>query len=112
MQIFCEKCNENHEFSPLDAERLIYGMQCEISTALTDSHDGMPYYQQFKSQDEPAFFCLVEAHASIAGDVEMYGEHVSASVERRREIQGVVGCDECREDVPGCPCEAPRLPFA
>ena len=102
MILFCQACNENHEFDTLDTEQLIYALQAELAETLVEDHNGhmKDYYDTFKNTDVYKAIKCLKQHDVEAHDSEAYGEHTSNLVDARRRVQGIGRCDNCGRDTP------------
>jgi hypothetical protein len=73
MQLFCEKCGENHEFTPIEVEHLVYGLNANLADECNSatSHANKTLYGWDDFEPE----CL-NTQLGLAQDCEGYGEHV------------------------------------
>lgn len=76
MTLWCEPCGETHAFTPTEAERLVYTLQAAAADAHQDTN-GIDYG-----------LCCLKTVLRYSTDSEMYGEHVSALIERRESADG------------------------
>lgn len=87
--VYCEDCNEAHEFSRLDMEKLVYVLY-------TCTQDGTSAADSLIKHGEPE--CLSRI-LEWAHDTEIYYEHVNGLVESRMWHQPVT-CPN-HDDEPG-----------
>jgi hypothetical protein len=88
MILYCHFCNETHQFSNGEVERIVYTLQGELGDYAIG---GMPLVEQH----EEAQRCL-RSWLSASHDIEEYGEFAEAGVACRLRSTGVL-----RRDVTG-----------
>jgi hypothetical protein len=79
MNLFCEKCKANHEFTEDEVERLLYALEAEIS----DLHEAP---LAAPKREGYGWVCLNVVLAQWAGDQEMYWEYTEGRQRARQAL--------------------------
>lgn len=78
MILFCGKCVDNHDIKPSKVEAIVYALQAAELDALQD-----PNAVKERGRDPE---CLIDI-ADGADHPELYYEHVTAFISKRRYLQ-------------------------
>lgn len=79
MKLFCNVCQELHQFTPGEVERIVYTLQ-------GSRHDAVMTPLDSKIREYHKEYCL-KSDLSMSYDGEGYSEHVYSLVESRRATQ-------------------------
>lgn len=82
MNVFCLPCKENHHFTPLQIEALLYALQADVCSdpARVEIREGKIVEYRADPDDPDCFESLLKD----ALDSEGYAEHVEAMIDVRK----------------------------